>query len=160
MMKKYTYKGFTLIELLVVMSIIAILSMISLFALRGARESARDSLRKSDLEQIASGMEIYKSDCRFYPNAKPSPGSQLNGATAPCSVGSGNIYVQAIPDDPDSDNNYMYQPLPSGCNSTNNCTGFRLWALLENVETLPTYCPSASAPNCGSATCNFCIINP
>ncbi len=154
-----TISGFTLIELLVVMSIIAILSLISLFALQGARQSARDSLRKSDLQQIASGFEIYKSDCNYYPNALPGVGSQLNGNTAPCAVGASNVYMQARPDDVDSAKDYVYVPLPANCNTTNNCTGFRLWARLENAETLPSYC--TSAPSCGtSGTCNYCIINP
>lgn len=158
-----TTGGFTLIELLVVMSIIAILALVSLFALRGVRESARDTARKSDLQQLASGFEIYKSDCKFYPNLKPTPPNPLTGVP-PCNPVNGNTYIQVVPDDVDTNKNYMYVPYnpslatPTSCPTTSNCTNFRLWALLENPETLPTYC--TGAPSCGSAACNYCITNP
>lgn len=148
-------KGFTLIELLIVMAIIGLLAGISLFAMSGARESARDTKRKADLETIRSGLELYKADCNYYPNTKPSPGSQLTGV-APCNPVNSNVYIQAIPDDSDSGKNYIYIPLPSGCN--NNCTGFRLWTALEEPGSLPSYC--TSAPSCGSASCNYCVISP
>ena len=66
---KKIYKAFTLIELLVVISIIGILIAISIFGLSGARESARDARRKSDLELIRSGLELYKADCNTYPGS-------------------------------------------------------------------------------------------
>ena len=55
-------KGFTLIELLVVISIIALLSSIVLSSLNDARAKARDSVRRSDLRQIKTALELYKSD--------------------------------------------------------------------------------------------------
>lgn len=45
-------KGFTLIEILIVIAIIAILSAIILPSLLGARDSARDARRKSELVHI------------------------------------------------------------------------------------------------------------
>jgi len=153
-------KGFTLIELLVVMSIIAILALISLFALRGARESARDAGRKSDLEQLKSAFEIYKSDCRYYPNTKPNPPSSLLGNSPPCTLGSGNVYIQSVPDDTNPARDYIYVPTPSGCSASGTCTGYRLWAALE-VNPTPTpasFC--GSAPSCGGVNCNYCISNP
>src|SRR3972149_9954423 len=59
--------GFTLIELLVVISIIGILIGLSVFGLQGARKSSRDAVRKADLEQIRSGLGMYKADCDTYP---------------------------------------------------------------------------------------------
>lgn len=161
--KQLTYFGFTLIELMVVISIIAVLSGISIFALNDARVSGRDAKRKADLSHIASGLELYKADCNFYPNATslPGPGNALTGV-APCAVAySGNRYIEAMPDDPDTSLNYIYVPTTSsGGGCAGNCTRFRLWTRLENAPTtLPSYC--TSAPSCGtSGACNFCIVNP
>jgi len=55
-------KGFTLIELLVVISIIGLLSSIVLASLSVAREKARDSKRKQDMEQYKIALELYYSD--------------------------------------------------------------------------------------------------
>ena len=89
--------GFTLIELLVVISIIGILMAISLFGLQGARESSRDARRKSDLEMIRSGLEIYKSDCDIYP---ATLGTSLVGSGSPTSCSIANTYISSVPLDP------------------------------------------------------------
>jgi len=52
-------KGFTLIELLVVIAIIGILASIVLAALSSSRKSASDSSVKSELNQVATAMELY-----------------------------------------------------------------------------------------------------
>lgn len=50
-------KGFTLIELLVVISILSILSLIGFAAFRNVQGTARDSRRKSDIDEIAKAYE-------------------------------------------------------------------------------------------------------
>lgn len=156
----YTGKsdGFTLIELLVVMTIIGVLAALSLFALGGARESARDTRRKADLETIRSGLELYKSDCDYYvdSSAFPNPNDPLDGNDSPCSI-AGNIYIEAVPDDPLSGRDYNYDP--TGCASGTDCTQFEIWAALEDPGTLASYC-NTPAPSCGSETCNYCVQNP
>lgn len=67
--------GFTLIELLVVIAIIAILAAILFPVFARAKESANRSRCASNLQQIATGMEVYKNDfgglpySSTYPNA-------------------------------------------------------------------------------------------
>lgn len=145
-------KGFSLIELMVVISIIAILSSISIFALNQARISGRNAKRKADLSQIASALELYKADCNTFPEEDdiPQAGSQFKGCTE-------NLYIEAMPDDPDDSKNYFYV---KGCCSFAGCACYKLWAALETSDTTPpSYCDAA--PNgCGSATCNYCIAGP
>ena len=61
-------KGFTLIELLVVIAIIAILAVLIIINLNVARKKARDAVRKSDLSQIQSALEIFIDENKRYPD--------------------------------------------------------------------------------------------
>ncbi len=139
--------GFTLIELLVVISIIGILMAISLFGLQGARESSRDARRKSDLELIRSGLEIYKSDCNIYP---ASLGSSLVGSGSPTSCAVANTYISSVPKDPlDPNRLYPY--------SRPTTTTYILCASLENPPS-----PAMDVTGCGSCgtTCNYKVTSP
>jgi prepilin-type N-terminal cleavage/methylation domain-containing protein len=60
-------KGFTLIELLVVIAIIGLLSTLSVVSLNSARGKARDAARKSDINAIATAMELYNVEIGSYP---------------------------------------------------------------------------------------------
>jgi len=146
--KYHKENGFSLIEIMVVISIIAILSSISIFALNEARISGRNAKRKADLSQIASALELYKADCNFYPSAIPPADSQFTGCTS-------NVYIEVMPDDPDDGNDYSYSP--SGCVGS-NCTSFKLWTALETSASVPSYCGAAPG-GCGEA-CNYCVTNP
>ncbi|MDP3918243.1 MAG: prepilin-type N-terminal cleavage/methylation domain-containing protein [Candidatus Woesebacteria bacterium] len=141
-------KGFTLIELLVVISIIGILIAVSIFGLSGAREAARDARRKSDLQLIQSGLEIYKADCNAYPvTAKIVAGATLVGLGTPSTCAVANTYISLIPSDPIVTNLYRYAITASGyeiCTSLEQGTG--------NVT-----CGGSS--NCGK-TCNYKVTNP
>ncbi|MFC1687580.1 type II secretion system protein [Patescibacteria group bacterium] len=83
-MNRGTTKGFTLIELLVVIAIIGYLSAIGLAQLNGARESARDAQRKSDLSQLRLGLLLYQEEYGAYPatvaNAAAGPDLSTTGA--------------------------------------------------------------------------------
>ena len=88
-------------ELLIVMAIIAILAGLSLFALRGTRESARDGRRLADLETIRSALEIYRADCDYYPETSLTP---LTTGCAPAN----NVYLEAVPTDDSAGRAYFY----------------------------------------------------
>lgn len=60
-------KGFTLVELLVVISIIGILSTFAIVSLNSAREKARDALRKGDMAQLRTALNLYYDDNNMYP---------------------------------------------------------------------------------------------
>lgn len=140
--------GFTLVELLVVISIIGVVVAMSLFGLAGARESARDARRKSDLELIRASIETYRSDCSLYPLALTSP---LVGTDAPPAICStGNTYISTAPVDPLSPaQNYVYY---------SDGIIYEVCAHLEQGTSAPTVTCGGSS-NCG-ATCNYKVTNP
>lgn len=148
-MKHFYNSAFTLIELLVVISIIGILLGLSVFGLQGARQSSRDAKRKSDLELVRSGLEIYKSDCGTYPVVNVMAASSLIGSGSSSSCPVGNTYISKIPVDPvPGTNSYSY--------SSNGTT----YALCAALETPPS--PAMDVTGCGSctATCNYKVTNP
>ena len=156
MLKRKSYRrehAFTLIELLVVISIIGILVAVSIFGLSGAREAARDARRKSDLELIKAGLEIYKADCNTYPNLSNPLPQTLAGTGTPASCSIANTYIAEIPSDPiSSTRSYKYVYTAS----TNT---YILCAALENDPT-----PAMDTSACGSSgcttNCNYVITNP
>ncbi|HKC04339.1 MAG TPA: prepilin-type N-terminal cleavage/methylation domain-containing protein [Patescibacteria group bacterium] len=152
------YTGFTLIELLVVISIIGLLIGLSIFGLQGARKSARDAVRKSALEEIRSGVGIYKADCNKYPVSNPAKnpltafGTSLKGdgvSSSACLVS--NIYINKTPVDPSSPNSdFLYW---------SDGVTYQICATLEqNVGGATVTCGGSSS--CGSATCNYKVENP
>lgn len=146
-------KGFTLIELLVVMGIIAVLASLSIFGLRGARESGRDAKRKADLETIRSSLELYKADCNQYPPfASLTVGNPLTGDNSTSSCLSSNTYIDEVPDDPVAGNDYSYNPSTPPLSYT-------LCAALEGDTVADIDCLSAVA-NCGGGTCSYSVQNP
>lgn len=93
--QKNKLSGFTLVELLVVISIIGILSSFAVVSLNTARAKARDALRKGDMAQIRTALNIYYDDFKRYPVAANPPcndwdsgrsdyGAQPNAAGAAC----------------------------------------------------------------------------
>jgi general secretion pathway protein G len=137
-------RGFTLIELLITIAIIALLTAMSVFALSGARESARDGRRKTDLEQIKTALEFYKSDCNVYPTGIPTVGNAL---TSSC-TGVTNTYIQKTPGDPTTNSAYTYCPAAGNLQYT-------ISAHLEGGTSSVSACGS-----CTGGTCNYQVTNP
>lgn len=123
--KKINKSGFTLIELLVVIGIIGVLSTLAAVALNSARISARDAVRKSDMNQIGTAMQMYYSDNNAYPvdlvtagggAACGTAGVIANAVDDELCAGSqltdthSNEYFAKIPQDPSNtgDQRYIY----------------------------------------------------
>ena len=151
MKNKFTLKGFTLIELLVVISIIGILTALSLFGLKGVRESSRDARRKADLETIRGGLEIYKSDCNAYPpDTSGTLADPLKGTGSPPSCAAANTYIDPVPTDPLAPaRKYRYE--------RTSTTTYELCAALEQSGLTTVTCGGSS--NCVK-TCNYKVANP
>ena len=116
----------------------------SIFGLSGAREAARDARRKSDLQLIQSGLEIYKADCNAYP---ATLATSLVGSGTPSTCAVANTYISLLPSDPITTNSYRYATTASG---------YEICASLEQGTGTVT-CGGSS--NCGT-TCNYKVTNP
>lgn len=143
-------RGFTLIELLVSISILAILFALSAAAFQGSKQSARDSTRRSNLEQIRSGLEIYRTDCDNYPAATYTTNwpAQINGDGSTSACATSNTYL-VPPADPISVK-YYYRYFSDG-------TTYELCAYLENGSGTEV-CGGLTV--CGDANCNYKVTNP
>lgn len=54
-------RGFTIVELLIVIVVIAILATITVVAYNGVRSKANDSVARSEIQQAAKSLEVYKT---------------------------------------------------------------------------------------------------
>jgi len=101
--------GFSLIELLIVIILIGLLSVIGFGYYQTYLMKGRDSQRKSDLQQIRSGLEMYRADTNSYPIHDPSPSWKIvacgTSCTTPCNWNeiwscNGSTYMQKLPKNP------------------------------------------------------------
>ncbi len=67
MKKIINQSAFTLIELMVVVAIIAILATLGISSYSTAIKKSRDASRKSDIQNIAQALVLYRSDEEGYP---------------------------------------------------------------------------------------------
>ena len=132
-------KGFTIVELLVSITIIALLSTIGVTGYQAVSRGGRDALRKSDLEQIRSALEIYKSEFGAYPDE-----------SATCIADLSSNYIN-YPQDPKL-------PAFTYCYIKNTSLTYELCAHLENGDSSDN-CISSGPDACG-ANCNYTVSNP
>jgi len=111
-------KGFTLIELLVVISIIGILSSFAVVSLNSARNKARDALRKADMTQLRTALNLYYDENVRYPvcgnwddgaadfGATPQAGSTCYNTVLSAALTTGaRPYLGQLPKDPKNPTN-------------------------------------------------------
>lgn len=145
-------KGFTLIELLVVIAIIGILSTLLMANFIGIRQRARDASRKSDLRQIQSALELYRSDAGTYPTT-----SLLNCPDGPSPISFGNnpdctsTYMQKVPTDPMGNSYYN----SGSYYYSSNGTTYTLGACLENTSDSQG---TGTSPGGSGCTTNFYYV--
>ena len=136
-------RGFTLIELIVVIAIIGILSSLGIGSYLTVKVKARDALRKSDLAQLRTALELYRSDQGTYPPTPlPSCGSALSVATT--------TYIQKVPCDPKTKSSYSY--------STTGTT-YQLVTCLETISDSQKDVANV-APCSGTTNWSYTLVNP
>lgn len=158
----YTYRskksGFTLIEILVAATIIAVLIAIGTVSYTSINKRARDTRRRSDIEQLRSALEQYRSDSGYYPN---TGASWVTASTLdPTLVTGATVYIASIPTDPKSTTqSYRYQATnPSG--TPTQYYGYCLTAYFETAEQTDTCPPDSSAQPIGYTTYMYGARNP
>lgn len=122
-------RAFTLIELLVVVAIIGILTTVVTVSSTSARAQARDAQRKSDLQTVASTLEIYRATNKAYPDIQARAGSwvALKAILFP-------TYVTAWPEDPKNTATYHYEYVSNGPSLAAPGSMYALDAALENTS--------------------------
>ncbi len=149
MLKKQLQKGFTIVELLIVIVVIGILAALVLNTFSGVQRRARDTERQTDVNSIATQLEVYYNDNAGYPVLASQVGSDtwakanLKGidlqALRPPQVASNAMTDTATP----TKDQYGYQTFASdgttAC-TTAPCAKFKLYwykedATSNNVQT-------------------------
>lgn len=103
-------QSFTLIELLVVIAIIGILAGIIVVSMGGASNSARDAVRKADVNQLSKALAIYRTNNpdEDLPIDECNIG-ETSGGSDPCSPTTNNLFGTASTLKDPSDGYYVYE---------------------------------------------------
>ena len=140
---KRTEGGFTIVELLIVIVVIGILAALVLNTFSGIQERARDTARRTDINSLATQLEVYYADHGAYLDG--SAASTCGAGSDACAISTTTLPgldAEALNDpnanalnvnsDPAaaSDNEYHY--LGAGC-TTGMCTSFSLGSVLEQT---------------------------
>ncbi len=140
-------KGFTLIELLVAVSIVGLLMAGATVAYSQVNVKSRNTKRVSDLEQVRSSLELYKSDA--------ADGKYINSGGGIFRANSEGLldaltptYMSVLPTDSKSTTqDYYYIANPN--------SAYQLCAKMEGTAGLPT-----GTCTCSDGAYNYCVQNP
>jgi len=148
----------TLVELLIVIGVIGVLvgSLVILINPAAQLRKTRDATRKSDLSQIRSALELYRSDIGNYPpEADITTGGVLNCSTAFTGGSPANTYMQRVPCDPLNAVPYKYYY------DSPTVATYSLIACLEDTKDTQKDSSNNSAYCTGGTTnWSYTVINP
>jgi prepilin-type N-terminal cleavage/methylation domain-containing protein len=97
MLKTQSQKGFTIVELLIVIVVIGILAALVLNTFSGVQRRARDTQRRTDINSLATQLEVFYNDKGGYPLAADVTTANLKGLDAGALQAPGNPTAQTSP---------------------------------------------------------------
>ena len=145
-------------ELLIVMSIIAIITAIGLVSYAPINRRSRDAKRKSDLEQVRSALEMYRTDNGQYPLGTLGAFQTLQYAELHLDTLLVPTYLPSLPSDPKGTKYYYYANIVSG-----NFYSYCLCAGVENAAEGKNDCGRAASQaitNDTTFAAAYCLRNP
>ena len=148
--------GFSLIELMVSTTVIAILTVIGVVSYSSVNKRSRDVKRKSDIEQIRSALEMYRSDYGYYPNVEGGSWGTAD-VLGPSLV---TTYMPVIPADPQV-TQFKYYYFKAKNLQAGNYYGYCMCACLESSP-----CDTLISNTCDASdlrpdnSCNYYLKNP
>lgn len=128
------------------MVIIGMLATLGIVNYMDARVRARDTQRKSNMQQIQAALELYRSDQSAYPATLPVCGNPFRDPT------NATTYLQKIPCDPTNTAPFTYRYTLTGANYT-------LATCLENPKDNQHDIPNV-APCNGTSNWSYTLRNP
>ncbi len=129
-------QGFTIVELLIVIVVIGILAALVLNSFQGVQARARDTERRTDINAVATQLEVYYNDAGGYPTGAELADDSVDGFIEDNLKG---MDKEAINDPKGvklgaAGSSYTYAPLPADCTGAAGatpCTSFTLSGDLE-----------------------------
>jgi prepilin-type N-terminal cleavage/methylation domain-containing protein len=142
-------KGFTIVELLIVIVVIGLLAGLVLNTFQGAQARARNTERQTDVNALHTHLEVYFNDNGHYPSGGSATICGSDGATS-CVLSttifdgldaealndpSGNGYNVVSSTPTPAGGAYYYFPTTCTGTGSGQCTGYTLYADLEDEST-------------------------
>ncbi len=123
-------KGFTLVELLIVITIIGVLAVALVPRIIGVPSKGRDAARMADLQQVATGLELYSDSTGTYPaSGTASCITKADGSGVANDLLTAGV-LSTVPDDP-SNSTTGSSPCYS-IRTWNSAKNFLIFATVEN----------------------------
>ncbi len=126
-------KGFTLMEILVAIAIIAILTAIGIVSYTSINRNARNAKRKSDIEQVRSALELYRTEIGHY----PGDGSSVLISDLLANDAELQTYLSSVPEDPKGSTYQQYLYQATDDNGSGVYFGYCVGASMESTD--PSY---------------------